>query len=180
MPLSPLPPENTPRLFIKYTTRGIGHIMVVRLPIGGTSADAVARYNAALTALRGQLPTTDSVLGADFSAAGSNVRFPLAVSGGVGTSSYTASDKDRPIQVTATGRSLDGRKVRIGMFSPAYRPDTYGYRITGLSGPGAGIWSLLTGSSLDARSISGGTVQWNNYINIGLNDHWVADARSNT
>jgi len=178
MPLTPLPPDNTPRMYVKYTSAHVQHEMVVRLGTAETSSDAVTRYNAAKTALLAQITTTDSLLGADFSAAGSNIRFPLAVTGGTGTMSYTPGIGDEPIYVSATGRSLDGRKVRIGLFNPSFKPSTYGYRITGLSGPGANLWSLLTGASLDARSISGGAVQWNNYLNIGLNDHWVGEERS--
>jgi hypothetical protein len=152
--------------------------MIVRLGLTETAADAAAKYAAARSAILSQISSSDSLLGADFSAAGSNIRFPLAVSGGTGTLNYTPGLGDEAIYISVTGRSLDGRKVRIGMFQPAFHPDVYGYRITGLSGPGAAPYSLLTGAALDARSISGGAVQWNNYVNIGLNDHWVGEVRS--
>lgn len=178
MALPPLPPESTPRMYVKYTSKLVEHEMVVRLDLGQTSADAVTRYNAAKTALLAQITTSDSLLGADFSAQGSNIRFPLPVTGGTGTQAYTPGTGDEPIYVSVTGRSLDGRKTRLGMFAPAFKPSTYGYRITGLSGAGSALYALLTGTALAHRSISGGAVQWNNYLNIGLNDHWVGKERT--
>lgn len=178
MPLPALPPSNTPRMYIRYTSKQVEHEMVVRLDSGQTSADAITRYTAARTALLAQITTSDSLLGADFSAQGSNIRFPLAVTGGTGTQAYTPGVGDEPIYVSVTGRSLDGRKTRLGMFAPSYKPSTYGYRISGLTGAGTALYALLTGAALSHRSISGGAVQWNNYLNIGLNDHWVGQERT--
>jgi len=179
MPLPPLPPETTPRLYIKYTSMGNGHTVTVRLPLTGTAEDAAARFNAVKADLAAFLPTVDAVNGADFSAAGTNIRFPLAVTGVQGTAEYFPNIHQEALEVTVTGRSLDGRKARIGFFSPSFPPAQLGYRISGITGPGAGIWGILTGDDLDARSISGGDVVWNNYVNIGYNDHWVSEERSN-
>lgn len=179
MPLSPLPGWNTPRLYIKYSSCGEGHTLVVHLNHTDTTVEATSRYNAVKSALAAVLPTTDSVSGADFSDEGSNIRFPLSVAAATGTNGFTSNRKYVPIYNTVTGRSINGRKVRLGIFTPILSPEDEGSRVPNTNTAGALIWNIITGTSLAARSITGDLVVWNSYVNSGFHDYWVRQIRSN-
>lgn len=179
MPLPPLPASNTPRLYIRYSSCGEGHTLDVHLNMTDTTVEAAARYNAVKTAFAALLPSTDSVQGADFSDAGSNIRFPLAVAAATGTNGFTSVRKYVPIYNSVTGRSINGRKVRLGIFSPVLSPEDEGSRVPNTNTAGALFWNLITGAGLAARSITGDLVVWNTYVNSGFHDHWVREIRSN-
>lgn len=179
MPLPALPPNNTPRLYIKYKAHTEGHTLVVHLPMTATTVDAAAAYNAVKASFAALLPTTEGLIGADFSDAGSNIRFPLAVSGAAGTSASPADRRFAPIYNSVTGRSVDGRKVRLGIFTAVLSPEDEGSRVAKTNTAGALIYNVLTSAGLSARSISGNLIVWNDYVNSGFNDYWVRQIRSN-
>lgn len=170
--MAPLPPNTTARLFIEYTSVGKEHTAELRLPVGATTADAEAVYDLMAPAMAAGMASNDSVTGARFSAAGSNVSFPLGVAPDAGNLDAVSDIDMRARFVSFTGRSVDGRDVRFTFFTPYVVADPNGYRQITPTGLAAGILAVLTGLGASIRTISGLQPIWNTYANLGYNAYY--------
>lgn len=175
--MAPLPENNTPRLFIEYTEGGQEHVLELRLSSGSTTVEAVAAYTAVAPSMAALLFAADRVTGARFAAAGSNFSFPISVSAQTGSASGTADADRKPYFVSVTGRSTDGRRVRVTMFTQLALVETNGYKIVAPAGAFATWRNAVTGASADARTISGQVPVWNSYLNVGSNAYFQRKAR---
>ncbi len=188
--MAPLPPNNTTRLFLDYTSVGVPHTLMVRLP----SAAPIPEINGFAFALGSVLVTrmfdTDSVYGARLSNVGSNFSFPLEfdVNPGVITlfGNQWAQDPES-VFLSIVGRSgTSGRKSRVEFFtsvSTAAWPSDNRYN-PGEAGPvdtfRENMLSVLNGVStggLAAIAIDGSDVIYNQYVNIALNAYWQRKQR---
>lgn len=170
--MAPLADNLTPRLFIEYTSMGHEHTMLIRLQGGATGADAITAYNEITAILKSGMHTSDSFTGARFSAAGSNLSFPLSVTAVAGTGSTSVGEDNKPNFVSWTGRSLQGRRVKITFFT-GQTGEITGFRWG--TPPAGWLANMLSYLDLDAEGIvaaDGGIPVWNPYVNMGVNSYY--------
>lgn len=176
MALGPLPANNTSRVFIDYTAGGQKHTAEIRLPSGSSQATAETAAAHMAPLMAPFLWNTDSVYGARFQLAGSNVSFPISFTPVAGLQTPTDPDR-KPNFISFTGRSLDGRRVRFTLFTPAEDIDAVGYRDTTPSSYALAILNGLKHANVNARSISGANPYWNSYVNSGVNAYYQRKMR---
>lgn len=178
MPLAPLPEDNTARLFVNYTHEGVGHEAQFRALSPFTQADVVTWVHDWLTdnaALFGTNVTFDS---ADWAAAGSNVRNPVSWSPITGTAAPLNDPARFSRSMSFTGRSPDGRKLRLFFYGIKFGPDnTYRVEATEDAALAAAITDL---NALTSRigTISGSAPIFKPYVNIRNNAYWQTELRS--
>jgi hypothetical protein len=175
--VAPLANNLTARLFVEYTSGGTEHTTLIRLEATATSTDGATMYGLFTTAAKGLMDTSDSFTGARFSAAGSNVSFPITVSAVVGTAAVSeVQDLDANF-ISATGRSLDGRRSRVGFFTVSAIQGSQNYRISAPSGAYATFLNFFTTNAANLRSASNSQVTWNSYLNYGISAYWQRELR---
>lgn len=179
MALPALDPTNTERWFLDYTAQGVAHTVIMRVAAPQDASDVAAAFHTFLTALAEGLVEV-SIVGLRKAAAGSNVTVPQSTSGldpSYGT--VSPSDVNKPLQVTFTGRSNDGRKTRVGMFGYFTQNDASWRKTVAEENEVADTVDALGTLSAGGFfvSISGARVFWHQYMNLGYNDHFVKIAR---
>lgn len=175
--MAPLPENSTTRVYIDYTAGGQAHTMQLRFDDGLTTDWATAA-NEVIVEMLPMMYTTDSVTGVRYSPVGSNLSFPLpGVTTGSGAN-VTAFDPDlKPNFISFTGRSLDGRDVRVTFFSPIFNLKDSGYRGPLGAGDVAALFSAITSTEPNVTTISGGQPLWHAYVNYGSNAYFQRKAR---
>lgn len=175
--MAPLPVTNTARLFIEYRSLNQEHVAQLRLINGSTLTDAQTLYGVFAPLMAALLFTSDAVTGARFSAQGSNLSFPIAVSPVTGTVGGTGDEDNRPEFISFTGRGLLGRRVRFTLFTPMQDPDTVGYRQTTPGGAYGAILDALNANTPPIVDISNNLPVWNAYQNAGYNAYFQRKRR---
>lgn len=178
MALAPLPPDNTVRWWLNYSVAGIGHTLQMRGTEFATDANALNAYNALLDELDPVLASNATFLSVDRADQGSNVRNPVI--GFVprsGAGAFTTTGDSRAFQISFTGRSDDGRKVKylmwgVGVTSDGdfrWEPGDIAYLDDALATFPANnkVWA----------TISGLIPVMHPYTNYGYNDHTVRSLR---
>lgn len=119
MPLPPLPANSTARVWVEYTSVGVVHEVMFRLPDFASAADALAKATSLAAVLVTRMSNTDSILGARYSPGGSSFSVPLAITPTVGTLPQSTWPQDpESTQLVMTGRSFsDGRDVAWSFFT---------------------------------------------------------------
>ena len=172
MPLSPLPPSNTARLFVDYSTDNYDHTMMFRYsPSAGISA-AQAAIDDFLTNVSGTTSTL-TIRGVRAAASGSDITNPvgsdLSATYGDGTEAIAVA----PRELRFVGRSTDGRKVSISVFGyEGSTPDTYRFLPDDNAFLDAAVASLVSNSTIIGLTISGAQAIWKTYVNIQFNSHF--------
>lgn len=175
--MAPLPENNTDRLWLFYTAKGVEHSVIFRFSSTIPQADQVAAAADFANAVKAYVLTTDSFTKVLHQDAGSHLTFPLAWTAITGTNTDSTENDDEPHFVSATGRSLDGRRVKIGMYLPR-TPDSIKYREARTPGSLADAYlDAIDGMEPAPVSISGGAVVWNQYMNTGYNAYWQRQNR---
>lgn len=177
MPLPPLPANNTDRAWLKYTSLGIEHEMVLRFPASTPQADISTACGVIANALKAYILGTDSFLGVRHQDAGSIVSFPIAFTPVVGTGSGLDDGDDKPRFMSITGRSLAGYRVKLTMFTGQVT-DASGFRQNRASGNYADVFlDAIDAMAVQPRAIDGNLVVWNQYANFGYNSYWQRKSR---
>lgn len=179
MSIAALPPSNTERWFYDYTVLGDQHSLMMRVDNPRTPGEAAEAIDLFLLQIDSELVEITTV-GLRVALAGSNITNPASPVGLSATyGSGAGAQVNAPLQVTFTGRSVDGHKSRVGIFGWNGQTDD-SWRMTGaeVAAVAAEVTNL---NSLSAAgffcSISGVGALWHPYANIGYNDHWVKVAR---
>lgn len=195
MALPPLPENNTDRLFLSYQTGGGAtaqeHTLSIRYN-GDLATPAGIQSDLADVFLNGsnqaQLFTGWSFLRAEVQLAGSPVRLPVPLDGGlaavVGSGAAAASPSDQAREVRFIGRGLiSGRRVSMSLYGAVnaailendfrFEPPT-----PGLLGELKNLALLLGASQLAFIAIDGGQTAWYPYVNWQYNSHWEGEQRA--
>lgn len=180
-PLPPLPPDNTRRGFIVYTSGGEEHTTCLRIPTGVSLSTVEEYFEEVIAAMLPLMSTTDSVIRVDEAAAGSNIRFLLIPSGATGTGGTpTLNDQTRSAFMSMSGKGNDGRLVTCSF----YYPDAANFADTrvalGVLGTAQTAWYNAIGfnsSGMRPRTIGGGIPVWNAYVNIARSAYWQREFR---
>lgn len=184
--MAPLPPNSTARLFLDYTSLGVGHTMMIRFDdTPGIAADTADAYAAVFSQL---MIETDSFFAARVSALGSDFSLPIefgAVPGLLPNTTTPWGQDPESAQMSVVFRGVEtGRRGRIEFFTPVgftpwppdnrYNPgeqatvDAFLADLVGLGEP-AGDFPLQT--------VGGDHVAINQYVNIRLNAYWQSKQR---
>lgn len=187
--MAPLPPSNTPRIFVVYTSMGKEHTCEVRLNVAfnASSWAALAQDVATINSLRMRI--SDTSIRAEYSPANSGIRFPLAhtaVPGTIADDQFWGQDPEST-QLTICGKgSVTGRRWRYTLFSPVrtgswpgtnrYNPgaspviDTWQQNVKNLVNGGGSTGIVLTTIGLDKPIVY-------DYVNISQNAYWQREQR---
>jgi hypothetical protein len=177
MPLSPLPPSNTARLWVDYATENAQHSMMFRYsPSAGISA-AQAAIDLFLSALAPTIYQI-TILGVRAAASGSDITNPvgsdLSATYGEGTEVLVVT----PRELRFVGRSTDGRKNSISVYGfEGSTPDTFRFQPEDNANLDAAVAQLVASSTVIGLTISGAQAIWKPYVNIQFNSHWETELR---
>lgn len=177
MPLEPLPPENTRRVFVDYHTDNAQHTMMFRVAASASISSLQARISAFLTALA---PTLSQITidGVREAASGSTVTNPVdnELDSTYGTGTEVAVVMPR--QLRFEGRSVDGRKVSISVYGyEGGTPDNYRLEPEENASVDAAIAELEANATFIGLTISGQPAVWKHYANVNFNSYWERQAR---
>lgn len=188
MPLPPLPANNTVRVWIKYTSVGIDHEFMFRLPDFAAVGDAAAVADDVADILALRMSNTDSLLSARWSPAGAAFSVPITFTPRTGTLTQSTWPQDpESTELAMTGRSYtDGRKVDWYLFTGQ---QTTSWPADNRYNPGESAvidtfrtnWTnLINSAPAPARqivTISGTIPSVNAYVNIRQNGYWQSAQR---
>lgn len=174
--MSPLPQSNTQRWFYTYQQGTVEHELVVRGTSVATLAEADILVENLFTAIGGEL-ITGTFTKVEHAAAGSDIRFPVTSARqgdtfgtGTPTGYHTAT------YMGFTGKGTDGRRARMFVFG--FKNALGNYRLlSSASTAVAAAVSALNAATTVGVTISGTETRWNEYANLGVNDHWEVKAR---
>lgn len=176
--MAPLDPAGTDRWYLEYKTTHARHEICFR-------SGGLAGVDTVTTALIAYCNAVKPYLYQDVvfdklrhSNTGSNLSFPIAWTPIAGTSPGTAQPKtEAPLFMSFTGRSSQGRRVRITQFGiqVAWSDD---FRITyGENAVPAAILGALEAHTNVWVAIDGFAIMWNQYANTGFNAYWQRQSR---
>lgn len=177
MPVPALPPDNTKRYKVTYTSLGNQHDFTVRCGPTGNDAGASNAIDDLLTALTSQLyaMTVDAL---DFAVAGSSVFNPAASTlPGSTYGSGTAAGLLFPQFVAFQGRSAAGHKCRLSVYGIKIEENDYRFNPGDSAVVDAAI-DVLQGSSVYFHSIDDLKPTWYDYANTGFNAYWQRKGRT--
>lgn len=178
MALTPLPEDNTARLFVNYTHDTEEHEVQFRLLSPFTQSDLVGWAAGWINDNKILFGSDVSFHSADWAAAGSSVRNPVSWTVITGTGSPTTFATRLSRSGSFVGRSPDGRKVRLFFYGMVYNLDIT-YRVYGSED------SLLQDAINDLNAltsrvgtISGSAPIFKPYLNLRNNAYWQTELRS--
>lgn len=176
MPITALPPESTARAFFVYHTVGEDHTIMGRCDGSMSDADVSSHFSAFVDAMDPLLFAATFVK-MERSDLGSNVRVPAVYTGTTEWGSGVGDPDEVPFFFSFTGKSADGHKARVEIFSRG-RASGDAWRIAEVDD--SAIADALTELRTTAafwNSISDVGVIWNSYANKSVSQHWVKNAR---
>lgn len=187
MPLPPLPPNNTARVWIKYVTGGAAssqeHEVMLRFnPEAASPVAVMERFHAVLVGFgTNAFRTGWHVVSARAANAGASFSLPvqppaglLGFQGSNGAEGYNGSWE--AIEDTCQGRSgVSGRRVDFSLYRAAGAIDnTFRYGM-----PGAVATALSVGAGAEEfLCIDGTPPSWYTYVNQNYNSYWERQLRS--
>ena len=181
--MAALPPENTTRYFVDYTTGRTAHTVMFRSSGGVSDAQADGAINFVLDLLMPVCYTAWSVTGCRKALAGSTVTLPVSMpftEGLTGELAGTLPEEAEPREHRWVGRGVSsGRTVTFSIYG-ILQPFTADYRID--SGEGAIPWVASTVAALNAGggmfvTIASDPAVWYPYVSQNNNSYWETDAR---
>lgn len=184
--MAPLPQNNTRRVFLDYTSNGVAHTMLLRLPAATGTADTYAAAYAEWMAT--YMRDSDSIFAARYSDAESDFSLPLTfttVEGVLGPETNVWSQDPESAQLSFVGRGVTtGRRQRVEFFNAvAFTPwpADNRYNPTEQSTVEAMLADFVDlaaqGGELPLVSIAGDFLSVYNYVNIRLNAYWQSQQR---
>lgn len=176
--MAPTAPTNTDRFYLHYTVSSLAHTLLMRTNGSITPAEASTVFSELLTLLDANLYTLD-ITGMEFSAAGSNVRNPVAYTGDTEVGAGTAIDSlTRAQAIVFTGRDQSGHAIRLFIYGAKGISDG-DYRTS--EGENSAVDAALDYlAALSGYFMTVGAFQpvWHRYANITIPIHWQKKLRT--
>lgn len=175
--MAPINPNNTERWWLVYEVNGFTHRMMCRTGDGATAAEVSAAFDGLLVIMAPMLNAVHPS-GLEFALRGSNIRNTAPFTGlGVYGTGTAISNDGRAAEYSFVGRSLGGKRTRLFLFGGKTSAEG-DYRIdAGSSAAVAAATDYLNSIAGKFLSIDALHPTWKTYINTGLNDFWVKQAR---
>jgi hypothetical protein len=178
--MPPANPTATSRLKVHYTGPFGQHDMLFHAVSLVARATLVASVRNVLTVMVGLCWNTTSFDGAEFAAAGSNLFFPETPWTPITrTSATNPAATDAPSHFTQFGArsGVDGRRAKWYLFEDTLR-DTADMRFSiAESADVADVVAAFEAEATVIGSITGTTLNWYQYANVGQNDYITHRAR---
>lgn len=172
--MAPLPPSNTPRYKVLYTTVFEQHSMEIRSHISPSALGTLVNDFMTAIGASALVATIDEV---QFAADGSDI-FNAVTTGIEGNSYGTGAGYDAQTAwyYSWIGRSSDGRRVRLYRFGASSLGNDFRFG----RGEGTGLdaaTDVLVAAGADIVTIGDLQPVWKFYINAGVNAHWQKAVR---
>lgn len=191
MPLTPLPPSNTGRLFLDYVTGNAAtsqeHTVQFRfgsLPVANPDVAMFSFYNLLTEMGANTFANGWRVTGARVAAQGSDVTLPYTLSTELSTFiglGGALATRLEPQQWTWQGRSLaSGRRGSFGLFGLTTDTPANFRLYAGVTGAPAWVDAsvdILGGTTAPVQCIDGSVLEFYRYVNANYNNHWERRAR---
>jgi len=175
--MAPLPHNNTALLYVDYTTSGKQHVLPCRFSTASSIANAMSAVDGFLTAFGAALKLW-TIDGARAQDVGTNVSYPVTWTGAATYGSGAGTTDETAVYFDFTGRSIDGRRVKVTTFGAASVASNGNYRVAaGESAAIDAVLAVLIGFNDEFVTISGLPAVWNNYANQGVNAYWTKQIR---
>lgn len=178
MAVTPLPPDNTVRWYLKYTVSSFPHTLQMRSSAAATASNVCFQFDALLTAL-GPLLWLMPIIGLERSAAGSNVRLPMPTVGlEASYGSGTPPGYQLPWGMNFAGRSVTGRRSHVYVLNCKNTTDT-NFVLTAVENTAvAAAVDVLNTADPDVwLGIDGTSVTYYARATVKQNDHVVGQLR---
>jgi len=178
MPITPLPPSNTKRYFLKYNNGHNDHTLMMRTLSTVDNTTAISILDDFLGAIS-DICWLSSIVGLEVALEGEDIRNSVLWTGRTTFGTGDVTDLTKATSYSFSGRSADGHKVRVYMFS-VKNPSDDNYRwLTSELSTVDDVVTFLQAQDMGFLSISGVRATWKPYANVGWNDHWVKQVRKN-
>jgi hypothetical protein len=170
--MAPLPPDSTTRYKFFYNVCNHDHVAQIRAGEGVTDAEVADEFNSFISAA-GALFNVSVLTEVQKAASGSDIFNPVVADWPVGWGTETGPDDETANYCDWIGRSLDGRRVRFGLFGATFDAISGKYRVFAADNTTVNdACSVLNGAEGVFVSINGFQPVWKLYINTGNNAHW--------
>lgn len=171
--MAPLPSNNTGVFYLDYTTEGQDHTLQIRFGTGSSALEAAGVADAFLTALGTNIYVW-TINGARVRDVGTNVSYPVTWDGDTTYGSGTEGAYATAQYGDFVGRSIDGRRCRIAVFGLKGIVDSTddNFRFASSTAYVAAALAALEALPECPVSISGEPVNWQQYMNTGINAYW--------
>lgn len=180
--MAPLPVNNTGRLFVDYIANGRQHTAQFRYGGSGEPpASFLEDVDAIIAAAGPFMPLDWTFVESRYVPSGGTFSLPAEYVPEDMTGTIAVSAAEAPAFVSAIGRSLGGRRVRVYFLGAGYSPagnegNASDYRVTTTeSAPALALVEALAASEL--VGIDGFNVGWKSYLNLGYNGYWQREVR---
>lgn len=176
--MAPLPANNTPRYFFKYSVSGVPHKLTIRTLDTVSDGDVSDLISAILTAV-GSGFYASAAVGLDYQPEGSDFSVPAEYTGSVTTwGSGGAGDLGTPMFAGMAGRGLDGRKMTWHLFGFKGLDSVADYRFTtAASAPWDEAAAAIAAADGMFLTIGGVKATLHPYVNVGVNSYWQRQMR---
>lgn len=175
--MAALEPNNTNRLWLRYSDGVNEHELLVRFDDTTDKADLVmVELHNMFTALEPAIFAL-SIAGVRVSAEGGLLSFPMPWSGDPSYGTGAMPAKEAPRQACFLGRSSGGRRVRFFIFgADMTTPDLYRFNATG---GWADALDVIVAAQTNGMflAIDGLAPTMYNYIDVNYNSYWEQERR---
>jgi len=179
MPLPPLPPNNTPVIFVHYSYQDQAHTMQMRIAGDFSFEDGMDKLEAFINLMMPIADNSWAVTGVDFRPQGSIIALPVTPIVNTPATGGVLVPRLLPRESRFIGRGqLTGRRTSISIYGVAF-PENPNFRITSAENAVVGnCVNALNAASNDAGvTVAGDTALWYPYVNLNYNSHWETAAR---
>lgn len=176
--MAPLPPSNTPRYQVHYSTSGgVEHTLQVRAPAVVSPATFGTFIDAFFLALGTDIYQTTLTF-VEFAPVGSDI-FNIVTTGQEGNvyGSGVMPAVNLPLFISFVARSPGGRRGRIEMFGWKFVDTSWRYNFGENPNIDAAV-VVLQGGAGYPLGIDGTELVWKQYANVGYDDHYVQQLRA--
>lgn len=178
MPLPPLPPSNTSRIFINYVAYGnLRHTFQIRPISTATVVATVAWINGLLTDYADLWATNTVFDSCDVAVINSDVRNPYAWDSVTGTAAPPNDLLQDTRQLSWVGREVTGRKSNWKMYGSKLGPDATSRKNLGDDARLDAFTQALNDLDALAGGITGAKLSWKRYTNVRQNGYWQNEVR---
>lgn len=188
--MAPTPTNNTCRLWIGYTSKGVQHEIMTRYVAGTTSTEMNDQGDAIIALLKTAMLPSDTLNSMRYSLAGTDFSIPLPLTPVAGT--YTSAPEWTEDPESAflgfCGREyVNGKRVRFQFFTPCKFSTTWPADNRYAAGENANVDGLNadfanvlygSGAVVPAVGIGGSTFSLYTYTNIAKNAYWQRKQRT--
>jgi len=179
MPVTPLPEDNTRRMFLNWEVGALSHSTMIRVADGPTAEAIRDDLHGMFVFLIDFMASNCHIVGLDEAVSGSNVRNPVpgwTVIDGLGTND-TVTGQRLARSFSYRGRSATGRKTK-GLLWGLVLPEQADFQYTPTVGSDlVTFMNALNSFTFEFLAIDGSKPVYKSDLLEDYNDHWEVELR---